>query len=63
MIKSDKERKNSSIHHSNLLKFPIKCHICEYLQSRLKEKNTPLEGFEPQSKVKIQVKCDLHLNH
>ena len=32
-------------------------------QSCLKEKDTPLEGFEPQSKVRIQVSCDLHLNH
>ena len=32
-------------------------------QSYLKEKDTPLEGFEPKSKVKIQVRCDLHLNH
>ena len=32
-------------------------------QSCLKEKDTPLEGFEPQSKEKIQVRCDLHLNH
>ena len=31
MIKSDKEMKNNSIHHCNLLKPPIKCHICEYL--------------------------------
>ena len=31
MIKSDKEMKNNSKHHSNLLKPPIKCHICEYL--------------------------------
>ena len=31
MIKADKEMKNDSIHHSNLLKPPIKRHICEYL--------------------------------
>ena len=29
MTKSDKEMKNNSLHHSNLLKPPIKCHICE----------------------------------
>ena len=51
--------KNNSVHHSNLLKPPIKCHICEYLSRNGKEKDTPLEGFEPQSKVKIQVRCDL----
>ena len=32
-------------------------------QSCLKDKDTSLEGFEPQSKVRIQVRCDLHLNH
>ena len=32
-------------------------------QSCLKEEDTSLEGFEPQLKVKIQVRCDLHLNH
>ena len=32
-------------------------------QSCLKEKDAPLEGFEPQSKVKIQVRYVLHLNH
>ena len=32
-------------------------------QSFLKEKDTPLEGFEAQSKVRIQARCDLHLNH
>ena len=31
MIKSDKEIKSNSIHHSKLLKPPIKCHIYEYL--------------------------------
>ena len=31
MIKSDKEMKNNSTHHSNLLKPPVTCHICEYL--------------------------------
>ena len=66
MIKSDKEMKNNIIYHSNLLKPHTKCHICESFQdwqSYLKEKDTPLEGFEPQSIVKIQVRCDLHLNH
>ena len=32
-------------------------------QSCLKEKDTPLEGFEPQSKVRIQARCDMHRNH
>ena len=31
MIKSVEEMKNNSIHHSNLLKLPIKCQICKYL--------------------------------
>ena len=64
MIKSDKEKK----HYSNLLKPPINCH--PYLrmsfqgwQLCLKEKNTPLEEFEPQSKVKLQVICGLDLDH
>ena len=30
MMKSDKEMKNNSIRHSNILKCPIKYHICEY---------------------------------
>ena len=57
MIKSDTEVKNNNIHHSNLLKPLIKCHICEYpsRQSCLKEKDTLLEGFEPQSKGKDSV--------
>ena len=29
----------------------------------LKEKDASLEGFEPQSKVELQMRCDLHLNH
>ena len=32
-------------------------------QSCLKETDTPLEGFGPQSQVKIQIRCDLHVNH
>ena len=32
-------------------------------QSCLKEKDTPLEGFKPRSKVNIHVRCDLRLNH
>ena len=32
-------------------------------QSCLKEKDTSLEGFEPKSKIKIQDRCDPHLNH
>ena len=32
-------------------------------QSCLKEKDTPLKGFQPQSKVNLQFRCDLHLNH
>ena len=31
-------------------------------QSCLKEKSIPLEGFKPQSTVKLQVRCDLQLN-
>ena len=37
-------------------------HICEY-QAWLKVKDTSLEEFEPKWKVKIQVRCDLHVNH
>ena len=42
MIKSDKEMKNNSIHHSILSELAI-------LSER---KNMPFEGFEPQSKSK-----------
>ena len=30
MIKSDKEMTNNNMYQSNLLKPPVKCHICEY---------------------------------
>ena len=64
MIKSDREMKNNSIHHRNLLKqIPHLRMSFQDWQFCLKEKNTPLEGFEPQSKPKLQVRCDLHFNH
>ena len=54
MIKSAKEMKNNNIHHSNLLKPPIKCRICKYIfpgLAILSERNdTPMEGFEPSQK-------------
>ena len=69
MIKSDKEMKNNSIHHSNLLKllpnatfaniFPGLVILSEserYILGRIQTPVTPV-------KRKIQVRCDLHLNH
>ena len=63
MIKSDKETKNNGIRHSNLSKLLSNANLrisFQDWQSYLKEKDTTLEGFEPQSKVRIQVRCDLH---
>ena len=66
MIKSNKEIKNNSLHHSSLLKPPIKCHFANVSVPALpilsERKNAPLEGLEPQSDIKLQIRCDLHLN-
>ena len=54
MIKSDKGMKNHSTHRSNLLKAPIKCHICEYLSRIgnpvLKRKIRPWKESNPSQK-------------
>ena len=45
MIKSDKEMKNNNIRHSNILKPPIKCHICEYRERyALRRIRTPVKS-------------------
>ena len=63
MLKSDREMKNNSIHHSNLLK-PLSnapfANVFPGLAILSERKNTPLEGFETHSKVKLHVRCDLH---
>ena len=56
MIKSEREMKNNSLHYGNLLKPPIKSHICECLSNisnSSERKNTPFEGFEHQSKEEL----------
>ena len=54
MIKSDKEMKNNSVCDTNLLKPPGLAVLSE-------RERYALGRFEPKSKVKIQVRCDLHL--
>ena len=65
MTKSDKEMKNNSIYQQCIKASYQMPHLrmsFQDWQSCLKVKDTSLEGFELQSKVKIQVRCDLHLN-
>ena len=54
MIKSGKEMKNNSNSHGNLLKPPVKYHICEYLSRIgnpvLKRKIRPWNDWNPSQK-------------
>ena len=63
MIKSDKEKKKVVCIKATCQMPSIFANVFLGLAITSERKNTPLEGFEPESKVKLQVRYGLHLNH
>ena len=67
MIKSDKEKTKKIVYIIAIIKAPyqmtsIFANVFPGL-AIMSERNTPLEGFEPRSKVKLQDRCGLRRNH